>query len=193
MFTEWIFLPTSALGGPWGSVSVSSVSWLWGVALSFDFMGISETGIPTISPESQRLESQWWSRKPGCPWKQFWRISPWCEVPAHSVACQRFWLQVVNHKLWTSYAYFSFPSPTYWSSATELFFLCLWGKSVWRKWQHGLTDKKQKNPTDLRLEGLARLHHSQAVWPQGWLLSEPWSCKMEPIILVLQGCFCWED
>lgn len=37
--TEWSFPPTSALRGPWGSVSVSSVSQLWSVTLSFDFMG----------------------------------------------------------------------------------------------------------------------------------------------------------
>lgn len=47
--------------------------------------------------------------------------------------------------------------------------------------------------TGLMSDRPAWLHHLPAVWPQSQLLSEPQSWKMEPIIPVLQGCFCWDD
>ena len=56
------------------------------------------------------------------------------------------WLaRAFDSKLWTMnfVQIFLLPPPTYWSSTAVLLSLCFWRKSVWRKRQHGLTEKAQ--------------------------------------------------
>lgn len=138
------------------------------------FHGISRPEAPALGGKRDRL------------WKQFWRIFPWCERFAHSVACRCFWLQIVNHELHIDLS----PSPSY----LLIFHCCallslslrevsMEEESAWLNWKS----------TGLMLDRPAWLHHLPGAWPQGRLLSEPQSWKMEPIISILQGCFCWEN
>lgn len=76
--------PTSALWGPWGSDSVSSVSGQWNRAWIFDFLGLS-------SASGCRMDG-----KPADPWEGLWRIFLSCQLLVHSMAHQCFWLQIVN-------------------------------------------------------------------------------------------------
>ena len=158
---------------PWGKVSVGSISRLWIMSLWV-----------LISWESQSLEAPGLGRKLDELWKQFWRLSPWSKWLAHSVACQCFRLQTVNHEVHIDLSH----SPSHW-----LIFNCCALLSLSLRKVSSM--KKEAAWFNWKSKGLmsdrpAWLHHLPAAWVQGQFL---WKWKLEPMIPVLQGCFCWEE
>lgn len=103
LFTTFVWvhgvkLPTpSAPSGPLGEGSL------------FLFHSCEVSLWALISWASQSSEAPGWGGTLDYLWKQFWRISPWCKWHAHSVACPRFWPQIVNHELPIDLS----PSPSY--------------------------------------------------------------------------------
>lgn len=146
--TEWSFPLTSALKGPGGSVSVSSVSQLWSVTLSFDFMG------------SPGLKPQDWAEGRTVSENSSEEFS--LDVRGLLILWLRqcFWLQIVNHELGIDLS----PSPSY-----LLIFNCcallslslrevsMEKESAWFNWKG----------TGLMLDRPAWLRHLPGAWPQG--------------------------